>query len=187
MVSVGRCRADVDTDPQRWSNLLLRLQTVKEICELHHARFVVVVVCDELKDLPADVISTFKSRFDLDDRSISSLLAINVDPSDPSIVQLANNELKSIGHMILENAWAVHQHHAQRILLESSQRSHTSQQLNVLDCCKVKRHDCLLLRIYGISSWDSWRNVNKNGHLLCINTIWHIVNCRNCSEKKSSK
>lgn len=137
-------RVDIDSDPQRWADLLLRMQSVKECCEKHHSKMVAVVVSDELKDLPIEVVSTFRVRFGLDERALASLLAINVDPNDPTVVQLANNELKSIGHMVLENVWAMHQAHGQRIILKSSQRIQPNLQLQVLDNCKV------LHRVIGI-------------------------------------
>ena len=127
----------LDSDPQSWVDVQTKLQAAKQCCDAHHSKLLAVIVTDELKDLPVDVATTLKTRFGLEERSLFTLLAINVDPNDPSIVQLANNELKSIGHTILENAWEVHQEHGQRIVLEASQRTQAHHRLSVLDNCKV--------------------------------------------------
>lgn len=168
-------RTDLDSDTERWDDLISRLQTFKECVSRHHSKLVAVIVSEEMKDLSPDITSTLKLRFGLDDKSLLSLLAINVDPNDSTAIQLANNELKTIGHAILENAWIVHQEHAQRIIQEATKRLQTPTQRNVLDNCKVESFPFCEKCFF---SWDFWRSFSRIGQrqlpnmALPIDTFW---------------
>lgn len=59
-------RAELESDP--WSMLVKRFETIKDLCEAHHCKVLAVVVNDQMEELPADVLTTFKSRFSLDDK-----------------------------------------------------------------------------------------------------------------------
>lgn len=59
-------RAELESDP--WSMLVKRFETIKDLCESHHCKVLAVVVNDQMEELPADVLTTFKSRFSLDDK-----------------------------------------------------------------------------------------------------------------------
>lgn len=83
-------------------------------------------------------------------RSLFTLLAIKVDPNDPSLIQLANNELKSIGHVFLENSWALHQSHVQRILLKSSQKVSPSTRISSWENAKVNSFDFEVVKDSGL-------------------------------------
>eukprot|EP00210_Caulerpa_lentillifera_P003471 g3312.t1 len=135
IVAVFISRAELESDP--WSVLVKRFESIKNTSEAHHCKVIAVVVNDRMEELPTDVLSTFKSRFSLDEKSLFTLLAIKVDPNDPSLIQLANNELKSIGHVFLENSWALHQTHVQRILLKSSQKVSPSTRLSSWENTKL--------------------------------------------------
>jgi len=113
-----------------------------------------------------------KSEMRFASRSLFTLLAIKVDPNDPSLIQLANNELKSIGHVFLENSWALHQSHVQRILLKSSQKVSPSTRISSWENAKVEVFN--LDYIKDLCSWGSLLKFVKNGRQL-LGNIQHLI------------